>query len=136
MFNLPLCQIIGTTTQREMRTRKSAEETEQDSRAQLSALLLGYPGRQTFHARFSFSALSRSLSSTREKNLSWNPGYGEVSFRSVRAVITVVPFSFLNLPVSLFLTINRRHLNCCSDSFLSLHDCMIEHIYNNSISCC
>lgn len=70
------------------------------------------------------------------KNLSWNPGYGQARLRSVRAIVTVVAFSFLNLPVSLLLTINRRYLNCCSNSFLSLHDCVVEHIYYNSISCC
>ena len=32
------------------------------------------------------------------KNLSWNPGYGQARLRSVRAIVTVVAFSFLNLP--------------------------------------
>ena len=59
---------IGTTTQREMRTRKSAEETEHDFRCSTFRSATGLPwAPETFHARFPVSALFKSSSSTREK---------------------------------------------------------------------
>ena len=59
---------IGTTTQREMRTRKSAEETEHDFRCLTFRSAAGLPwAPETFHARFPVSALFKSSSSTREK---------------------------------------------------------------------
>ena len=96
LLNQPM---IGTTTQREMRQRKSAEETEHDFQCSTFRSTTGLPwAPETFHARFPVSALSKSWSRTRGKNLSWNPGYGQARLRFVRVIVTVVAFSFLNLP--------------------------------------
>ena len=122
-----------------MRTRKSAEETEPARLPVLNFPLYYWAtlGARDFSCAVSGFRAVQIVEPHARKYLSWNPGYGQARLRSVRPIVTIVAFSFLNMLVySLLLTINRRYLNCCSNAFLSLHDCVVEHIYNNSISCC
>ena len=121
-----------------MRTRKSAEETEPARLPVLNFPLYYWAtlGATDFSCAVSGFRAVQIVEPPREKTLSWNPRVWSSQIKICPRHRHCSRVSFLNLPVSLLLTINRRYLNCCSNSFLSLHDCVVEHIYYNSISCC